>query len=295
MNVLEKKLLILVFFTASLFSYAQFIFPNSTVTSVRKGTTFSKVVSIQGGNAEYIWQISGGNGFELDINRVSGRLLPNQTTSIIVSDFNNYNTSFTKDYTLNFIFTDVKTNNVFFRSFYISVYYFVGCEDNLTIITDVSSGTTDNKSTRVSIIAKNTIDNGGNAKYDAGERIRLIPGFKVERGGKLKGFIEGCSTSSNREILVSEAKLPVEETIQMKEISKVNNEAILPYPNPFNNQIKINTEKEIVSWSIYNLSNRKIKTGNEKEINTSDILKGIYTLHIALKSGEVVKKKIIKN
>ncbi len=167
-----------------------------------------------------------------------------------------------------------------------------GCQDDLTITEKVDANETDNQSSKISITAKNIIENRGIANYDAGSRVLLKPGFKINRGGKFKGFIEGCSTSNrsliNKELLSIE--IPTE--IVYKNVEEEN---ILVYPNPFIDEIKIDTEKEITSWSIYNLFNRKIKKGNEKEINTSDIVKGIYTLNVRLKSGKIVKKKIIKH
>lgn len=43
-----------------------------------------------------------------------------------------------------------------------------------------------------SIIASNIIENASQVKYDAGKRILLKPGFKVEQGGVFEAYIDGC-------------------------------------------------------------------------------------------------------
>ncbi len=173
---------------------------------------------------------------------------------------------------------------------YFSPYEFVDCLDNYTVSNSISNET-DNYSVSNQITATNRILNNSNISYHAGKRIVLKPGFSIKKS-KFKAKIKACSNSlrqlkSNINMFDSQLKTNRLESVLEEELK---NDV---YPNPFKDKITI--KSSFTSWSIYNLSNRKIKTGNEKEINTSDILKGIYTLHIALKSGEVVKKKIIKN
>jgi hypothetical protein len=66
------------------------------------------------------------------------------------------------------------------------------------------------------------------------------------------------------------------------------------YPNPFTNKITIQTRKEIVVWKLRTLYGTTVASGREKDVLTTELPKGMYLLQIALASGEIVTKKVIK-
>ena len=64
------------------------------------------------------------------------------------------------------------------------------------------------------------------------------------------------------------------------------------FPNPFTNQLQIDT-KEQMRYSIRNLQGQEILSGQtNKTINTAQLAKGIYLLHLESEDGLVVKKII---
>jgi len=165
------------------------------------------------------------------------------------------------------------------------------CTDHLEVSENINSNQKDEQSAKISITATNVIQNEAIVNYDAGEKVYLKPGFEVVKGGKFKGFIEGCSTTSKR-LLTREDTLEKKKLQTYLEQEKPN--TILVYPNPFNKRINIKTDKKINNWIIYNLSSQRVVSGISTTINTSSLSKGQYIIHIHLDSGEILKKSIVK-
>ena len=67
------------------------------------------------------------------------------------------------------------------------------------------------------------------------------------------------------------------------------------YPNPFNDLINIETMNTIKSISILNTIGQQIYEGNSKQINISNLSKGMYLLQIEFENNTIVTEKIIKN
>ncbi|MDP5091820.1 MAG: T9SS type A sorting domain-containing protein, partial [Polaribacter sp.] len=66
------------------------------------------------------------------------------------------------------------------------------------------------------------------------------------------------------------------------------------YPNPASNNLTVITEQEIKTIEIYNIQGQKVKTSNQKQINVSDLAKGIYLVKIQNNENSILTKKFIK-
>ncbi|WP_299713047.1 3-coathanger stack domain-containing protein [uncultured Tenacibaculum sp.] len=295
MKLLKKNSLYFFIFLINFTTYAQYVNPTGDGVAVPKGSSFTKFIQIQAGNASYSWYInsvSGTGANNLNINVRSGFLRNYQGINIAVSGTNNFTTNFTQQYTLNFVFRNTATNFTTNATYNLTVNYYVGCESNITITADVNSNQTDNKSTSISITAKNNIKNGANARYDAGQKIYLKPGFKVASGGTFLALIEGCSSTSSK---ISNNTILKEELLVTSNEKQISTDDIVIYPNPFQDRFNLKTNQKIKSWIIYNMFNKSVLNGNASTINASSLSKGLYNIHIMLDSGETIRKKIVKN
>jgi len=87
--------------------------------------------------------------------------------------------------------------------------------------------------------------------------------------------------------LISENVLSANET-------KVN--AQLSFANPFKNELNLITDEKIKSVEMYDESGRMVlKKNTKKNIDTSDLEKGIYFIKVVTESNKVIYKKGIKN
>jgi hypothetical protein len=77
--------------------------------------------------------------------------------------------------------------------------------------------------------------------------------------------------------------------------NEINNDKILIFPNPANNEIKIIGLQHDVTVTITDVLGRTIKTTFSKNssIDTSDINIGTYTIRLFI-NNKVVSKKFIK-
>ena len=69
------------------------------------------------------------------------------------------------------------------------------------------------------------------------------------------------------------------------------------YPNPTTDFFSINTEQEVSSVTLYDLSgNKKMSDANpgKKQMNVKDLLPGIYLVEMTITSGKRIIKKLIK-
>lgn len=65
------------------------------------------------------------------------------------------------------------------------------------------------------------------------------------------------------------------------------------YPNPASNTFTIEMEKEVKSVEIYSLQGQKVMSSNSKNINVSDLSKGIYMVRIEDENNAVATQKLI--
>ena len=75
---------------------------------------------------------------------------------------------------------------------------------------------------------------------------------------------------------------------------KVQNITI--YPNPASEQFSINTNEEIQSVSVYDLTGRLVLTQNNPNntINIEDMVQGLYKVVVVTASGSFVSSLIVK-
>ena len=71
------------------------------------------------------------------------------------------------------------------------------------------------------------------------------------------------------------------------------NYSIKVFPNPVQNILNIKTTDKIERGEVYTISGQKIKNFNNKEINVSDLQKGIYILQIVV-GDKTITQKFIK-
>ena len=108
------------------------------------------------------------------------------------------------------------------------------CSEDLIISETVIPGQTDEQKSSNTIVAINTILNGGSAIYSPRATLFLKPGFHTQRGSLLQVFIEGCSdrnTLQHYNDLGSTSFTPYVNTCNPNEFKKgSSNLSMLVYP-----------------------------------------------------------------
>ncbi|WP_109098184.1 S8 family serine peptidase [Aquimarina sp. AU58] len=175
------------------------------------------------------------------------------------------------------------------------------CIGNLTITQNVNIGQSDIREVTNSITATNIIFNNATAVYDAGNRVRLRPGFHARMRSSFRAHINGCVI---RAPTIEKKAEPEVIVVYEKSISKPLDEfqKIKIFPNPVRNILTIISEEPILSWELKNnmgkLSNQSKpnrKTFLKDHINVKSLNSGLYILKINMTNGETAYKRIIKN
>lgn len=84
-----------------------------------------------------------------------------------------------------------------------------------------------------------------------------------------------------------------QELLETREI-KLNKQLNI-YPNPFNNEIVIQSNNKEMSIEIYNVAGQKVLSFyNQEKINTSSLKSGVYLIKIQDKNGNNYIEKIVK-
>jgi len=85
------------------------------------------------------------------------------------------------------------------------------------------------------------------------------------------------------------------ETLPTSIIDEPNTNSYNIYPNPFNDDIKVSSIKQIVNIRLLNLTGQVIMDiKNKNKLNTKKLRDGIYIIEITFDSGEKIKRKVIK-
>ena len=141
-------------------------------------------------------------------------------------------------------FTDIYTSELF------EVCPLEECPEELVWTTDFSDETTTLHAT--TIYANNNIVGSSNITYKAGNSVNLLPGFTVQAGSEFLATIEDCPPPINT----------IEPEIeQIMTTSKVANQNLTVYPNPFTNQTTIEytlEEEAAVTLQIVDLLGQQI-------------------------------------
>lgn len=78
-------------------------------------------------------------------------------------------------------------------------------------------------------------------------------------------------------------------------VNSINlNDQVILSPNPFQNQLNIQSELPIEKIELYDLTGKKLLISNELKLNLTSFNNGVYNLTIYLKSGQKIERKIIK-
>lgn len=131
---------------------------------------------------------------------------------------------------------------------------------------------------------------------DAGDYVKLLPGFKAEYGSDFIAYIDGCGGRTSKIVDPN-----VEDDLS-DELKSIDNLSVNVYPNPNNGQFTVDFSDEEIkqhtSINILNLMGEIVytKTVNSSiiQIDINDQPKGIYLVQIISNSKSTVKKVIIK-
>lgn len=184
---------------------------------------------------------------------------------------------------------------------YTSPFVLGGCEDSLTINTDVVSGQTDNKQAENTIIAQNIINSGALANYSAGQQVILKNDFSAKTGSTFKAFIEDCSLNSNSQKSAQYVKAPKSRVNTYFKEGKTD-VSFKVFPNPTNGIFNINLPENISNFKIeiYSLSRGLVHSSNYNkknvanfQANLANFPNGIYIVKITDKD-KIYTSKIIK-
>ena len=84
-----------------------------------------------------------------------------------------------------------------------------------------------------------------------------------------------------------------EDLLFVSELTK--NSSIKVYPNPFSNELTIQSQEKIESIEIYNLVGEKLISSNRStSISTSQLKAGVYLIKIKVADGTILTEKIMK-
>ena len=75
---------------------------------------------------------------------------------------------------------------------------------------------------------------------------------------------------------------------------QVKNQFVSVYPNPTNGLINIDTEKTITQVKIHNNIGKLILVSTKSNFEISNLTNGIYYITIEFETGEIERKKLIK-
>jgi hypothetical protein len=72
-----------------------------------------------------------------------------------------------------------------------------------------------------------------------------------------------------------------------------NNLEVALYPNPANDVVNFETNFDIKSIEFYNIQGQKVLTSNQKQIDISNLTKGLYIVKIQNSNGVIISDKLI--
>jgi len=161
------------------------------------------------------------------------------------------------------------------------------CPENVNVTKNVSGGQTDIQKANNTLTASNIIENNGTAKYSAGKKVILKPGFHAKGGSKFNAKIEACNANNAR--LASGANpSKLSEKLENKKVFNI-------YPIPTNKELNIEFFDENVSEmdiAIYSANGQIIKnvtlSNNRSTIDVSELSNGLYYIKL-LNDGAVIE------
>ncbi|MEE1899616.1 T9SS type A sorting domain-containing protein [Flavobacterium rakeshii] len=147
------------------------------------------------------------------------------------------------------------------------------------------------------ITAVNTIQNGADVTYKAGNYVELQPGFNTLTGAIFIAQIENCVIQQEITSATATAlKSKYEGNLLENNLASKNHSNFTVYPNPTNSTITVKFEDSVSQFSIYDVTGKQLisianTTENEVVIDLSNLANGIYFLTA---DGTPIQK-VIKN
>lgn len=137
------------------------------------------------------------------------------------------------------------------------------------------------------------ITNSAKVNIKAGNSIILNPETYIA-SEKFKAFIDNPDITLY-EKSDNESNTSIKDEKIKEYVNSMDNIEIHIYPNPVNEILNIQYEKEF-SWSIYTENGRKHVDGiNSIILNVNKWPKGVYLFKAILENGDIIMKKIVKN
>lgn len=168
------------------------------------------------------------------------------------------------------------------------------CINIRKVLVDVVAPEIDEQQASNMLLASNTIYSGAKAIYHAGNTVVLSVGFHGENGSTFRGYIEWCSG----EYVGREAYNQAETK---KELGHSQIEKITIHPNPSVSSSEIAASySRITHISIFSIEGKRINTvkvenNQSYQLDTADLLKGIYIVMIETADGEIHSEKLFKS
>jgi hypothetical protein len=192
---------------------------------------------------------------------------------------------------LNFNNIQYTSENNFYKGYTFPqlVEYTPECINTLTISQNITSN--GNYKASNQITASSTINPNLVVDYAADNQILLTPGFQVSGNstGIFRAHIQPCIESI---IAANDPTGKISSKLAGENI-EINNLKI--YPNPVSNILNIDSGNEkLVSWQLYDVSGKLIKSGVTYTINVQSIPNANYILKINLEKTQISKKIIVK-
>lgn len=175
------------------------------------------------------------------------------------------------------------------------------CVENYTL-----NGQLNGTATRIAwgnITSTTDINSGASVHYEAGNEIRLLPGFQAESGSNFLARIMDCIDDADN---FSEHSEVEDRSFDQETTETIENVYFKAYPSPFNDQltVEIKLKENNARFRLFDLYGKTLKNielskiqPNEHQkisIDTNDLIAGIYFAVLNV-NGEISTVKIIKS
>lgn len=168
------------------------------------------------------------------------------------------------------------------------------CLNNATFTTPLSGFIEQEVSDWIEGRTNNIIQVGADVTYDAGNQVRLRPGFRAITGSRFRAFIDGCGGN---------AKLNAESN----DLEEVENDIGLSvYPNPFGETANLSyilTDETEVTIYLFDSAGKRVATltknqphqagQHQLKLDASNLATGMYYLKLQSNENNIIKKLMI--
>ena len=170
---------------------------------------------------------------------------------------------------------------------------------NLTVSTNIPSGTTYSFLAVNTLTANNIIETNTNITYKAGNKIILTDGFHDKAGSNFHAYIEPCANNfDTRQLRTANSSSTYKQS--KENISNILKTQMLIYPNPstgvFNINFNAETTANIVVYDVMGklILEKTINNTNSTSFDLAAQKTGIYILKIVDNNGSVTTERIVK-